>query len=204
MNWSTVHLEIIFYSAHLFQDFVVTAIFQNRLNSKEKYLTFLHIKKNKKHIAFTACFCHQKSFLFASSDQRILFLVVWESFRGLLANTFWPPCHTGLTAGLLEVLLSPQRNPGALTKWSSSSRAPPWLRSFYPDPSGTASSRKTPGGPEPLPLTHNGGHCALWDLQSSRDVSVPSPDLCLLGLCSDVHCLLPTLKLPQVDSKTLR
>lgn len=204
MNWSTVHLEIIFYSAHLFQDFVVTATFQNRLNSKEKYLTFLHIKKNKKNTLHSQPVFVTKK-VFSLLHQTREFCFSWsESFRGLLANTFWPPCHTGLTAGLLEVLLSPQRNPGALTKWSSSSRAPPWLRSFYPDPSGTASSRKTPGGPELLPLTHNGGHCALWDLQSSRDVSVPSPDLCLLGLCSDVHCLLPALKLPQVDSKTLQ
>lgn len=87
---------------------------------------------------------------------------------------FWPPCHTGLIAAemavLLEVLLSLMSD-----KWPSSSWSPPRLRSFYPDASWTASSRKSPGGSELLPLRDDGGHCALRHLQSSRDVSVPFP-----------------------------
>lgn len=58
---------------------------------------------------------------------------------------------------------------------------------------------------ELLPLTDDGGHCAQCHLQSSRNVSVPAPDLCLqiilsevyrqffdflLGLCSDLHAHL--------------
>uniref|UniRef100_A0A8C4T206 Solute carrier family 5 member 5 n=1 Tax=Erpetoichthys calabaricus TaxID=27687 RepID=A0A8C4T206_ERPCA len=38
-----------------------------------------------------------------------------------------------------------------------------------------ASSRKSPGGFEPLPLTDDGGHCAHWDLQSSRNFFVTFP-----------------------------
>ena len=38
-----------------------------------------------------------------------------------------------------------------------------------------ASSRKSPGGSELLPFTDDGGHCAHWDLQSSRIFSVPFP-----------------------------
>ena len=38
-----------------------------------------------------------------------------------------------------------------------------------------ASSRKSPGGSELFPFMDDGGHCAHWDLQSSRHFSVPFP-----------------------------
>ncbi len=51
--------------------------------------------------------------------------------------SIWPLYHTGLISGLLQrwllfwkVLLSPQRNAGALSEWPSGSWSPPWLRPF--------------------------------------------------------------------------
>ncbi len=53
--------------------------------------------------------------------------------------SIWPLYHTGLISGLLQrwllfwkVLLSPQRNAGALSEWPSGSWSPPWLRPFSP------------------------------------------------------------------------
>ena len=46
-----------------------------------------------------------------------------------------------------------------------------------------ASSRKSPGGSELLPFTDDGGHCAHWDLQSSRNFEIcSSRQSCLGGL----------------------
>ena len=80
--------------------------------------------------------------------------MVWESFRCILANSrgaamclllrsgfrTWPLYHSGLIGGLLQiwlsfwkVLLSPQRNAGALTEWPSGSCSPLWLRPFSPE-----------------------------------------------------------------------
>ena len=81
-----------------------------------------------------------KRSILVSSDQRILFLMVWESFSKIQAGCHvpfteeWLPSgqyHKGLIGGVLQrwsffwkILPSPQRNSGALSEWPLGSWSP--------------------------------------------------------------------------------
>jgi hypothetical protein len=94
-----------------------------------------------------------KCYILVSSDQIILFLMVWESLGAFwqtpsgLSCVFhwgvasvWPLYHKGLIGGVLQrwlsfwkVLPSPQRNSRAQLEWPSGSLSPPWPRPFSTD-----------------------------------------------------------------------
>ena len=100
------------------------------------------------HLAF-----RPKSSSLVSSNQRIFFIMVWESFRCLLATpsgltcafhrglaSIWPLYNKGLIGGVLQrwlsfwkVLPSPQKNNGALLEWPLCPWSLPWPRPFSPD-----------------------------------------------------------------------
>jgi hypothetical protein len=91
-----------------------------------------------------------KSSILFSSDQSILFLMVWSSLDFFWQTpsgqscafywgvaTIWSLYHKGLIGGMLKrwlsiwkVLPSPQRNSTALSEWPLDSRSPPWPSSF--------------------------------------------------------------------------
>lgn len=183
-TWTEVQcIWKVFHSASRFPDFVVLAIFQNGLNFKQKYCKILYIKKHTHtHITFTAS-RHQQNSPFASWFVSCGLRVLQGPFGKHQEGCRVPFGHPAIQVWLLRRRLSFWRfHRGTLTNRPSSSWLPPRLRPFYPDPSWTASS-ESPAGSERLPLTDDGGHCALWDLQSSGAVSVPFPQICtcLLG-----------------------
>ncbi len=123
-----------------------------------------------------------KSSILVSSDQRILFVTILESFRCFLANSVrvfmclalrrgfaGPLCHKAPTGGGLQwwltfynFLPSPECISGAQPQWSLGSSPP--IAQF----GRTASSRKGSGRPKRLPFKDYGGHCALRNLKCSR------------------------------------
>ncbi len=130
---------------------------------------------------------HNDQFLFHQTRE---FGFSWsESPSGGLSCVFhwgvasvWPLYHTGLIGGVLQrwlffwkVLLSIQRNAGALSEWPSGSWSPPWLRPFSPDRSVWPGGPKSPGGSKLLPFMDDEDHCVHWDLQCCRNFSVPFP-----------------------------
>ena len=145
------------------------------------------------HLAF-----RPKCSILVSSDQRILFLMVGESFRCLLANSkravmclllrsgfrldttikAWlvECCRDGcpserfthLHRGTLELFQSDHR---VLGHHPDQGPSPP-IAQF----GRTASSMKSLGGSRPLlPFKNDGGHCVLGDLQCYRHFLVPFP-----------------------------
>jgi hypothetical protein len=120
-----------------------------------------------------------------------LFLIVWEPFRCLLANSkraviclllrsgfrldTLPSCRDScpsgkfshLYRGTLELCQSYYRFLGHLPDQGPS---PPIAQFGW-----AASSRKSLGGSKLLPFKNNGGHCVLGDLQCCRHFLVPFP-----------------------------
>ncbi len=135
-----------------------------------------------------------KSSILVSSDQRILFVTILESFRCFLANSVrvfmclalrrgfvGPLCHKAPTGGGLQwwltfynFLPSPECISGAQPQWSLGSSPP--IAQF----GRTASSRKGSGRPKRLPFKNYGGHCALRNLKCSRN--------CFVTLARSVPC----------------
>ena len=124
-----------------------------------------------------------KSSNLVSSDQRILFLMVWESLGAFwqtpseLSCAFycrvasvWPLYHNGLISGVLQrwlscwkLLPSPQRNSGSLSEWPSflvhlpdQGPSPPISQFGL-----AASSWKSLGGSKLLPFKNDGHHCLI-------------------------------------------
>ena len=137
------------------------------------------------------------SSILVSSDQRILFRMVCESFwqtPSLLSCAFywgvasvWPLYHKGLIDGVLQRCLSWKffhLNRGNVKLCQIDHRIIGHLPDQGPSPptalfGRVASSRKCLGGSKLLPFQIDGGHCILGDLQCCRHFWNPSPDLCL-------------------------
>jgi len=146
-------------------------------------------------------FHRTREFCFSWSE-RVLQVPFWQTPDGLSCAFYWEVAsvwslyHTGLIGGVLQrwlffwkVLLSPQRNAGALSEWPSGSWSPPLLRSFSSiDQFGwAASSRKSPGGSKLLQFTDDGGHCA--SIKNCLGGLKTIPWTSRLGLCSDILCI---------------
>lgn len=120
-----------------------------------------------------------KSSIFVSIDQRMSFLMVWESFSCLFGKP--QVCsfislvyHTGLIGGVLQnwlyfwkVLLSSQSNTGALLL----------ITSLIPSTSVAqmTSCRKSPICFKLLWFTDDEGNCGLWNLQFCIGFLYPCP-----------------------------
>ena len=136
-----------------------------------------------------------KSSILVSPDQRILFLMVWESLGAFWQTpsrlscafywgvpSIWPLYHEGLIGGMLQrwlsfwkVLPPLQRNCRALSEWPSRSWSPPWPRPFFLDCSFWLGGQlwKSLGGSKFHPFMNDGSHCG--DLQCCRMFLVPFP-----------------------------
>ncbi len=120
-----------------------------------------------------------KSYILVSSDQRILFVTILESFRCFLANSMRAfVCLALREASVVQwwltfynFLPSPECISGAQPQCSS-----PPIAQF----GRTASSRKGSGRPKRLPFKDYGGHCALRNLKCSRN--------CFVTLARSVPC----------------
>jgi hypothetical protein len=123
-----------------------------------------------------------------SSDQRILFLMVWEScafYRGV--GSVWPLYHKGLIGGAAEIVIILEGSPISIEE-PCGSWSPPWPRHL---------SRTELRGTK---KSHDGGRCVLADLQCFRNVLVPFtrsvpqhnlrtiPLTSWLGFFSNMHC----------------
>ena len=125
-----------------------------------------------------------KSSTLVSSDQRITFLMVWESFRYPLANSKWavlclllrgfrlatlPSRPDWWSAAEMVVLL--EGYPLSTEELQSSVREGP--RPFSPDCSFWPGDQlyESLSGSKILPF--NGGHCVLGDLQCCRHGTFP-------------------------------
>jgi len=129
-----------------------------------------------------------------SSDQRILFFIVWESFMCCLANSMQAFICLALRRGfrratlpkapaggglqwwltLWNFLPSPYCISGAQPQWSLGSSLPlsPRLFSHTCSVWLDARSRKSSGRPKLLPFKDYGGHCALRNLECCRNYFV--------------------------------
>jgi hypothetical protein len=127
--------------------------------------------------------------ILVSSHQRILFLIVWESFRCILANSKQAVMCFLLRSGFLsghstiKGLIG-----GVLQRWENLPEGQPSpQRSYVRVTIGfpiaqfgwVASSRKSLGGSKLFPFKNDGGHSVLGDLQCCRTFLVPFPDLYL-------------------------
>ncbi len=121
-----------------------------------------------------------KSSILVSSDQRILFVTILESFRCFLANSMWAfmclalRSHKAPTGGGLQWWLTFSHLPNASLELSHSDL---WVLLYLSHQGSsppiaqfgrTASSRKGSGRPKRLPFKDYGGHCALRNLKCSR------------------------------------
>ena len=113
-----------------------------------------------------------KSSILFSSDQRILFLLVWESFRcqkAWLVECCRNGCPSGsfshLHRGTVELSQSDHRVLGHLLDQGPSSL----IGQFGREVSSSL------GGSKLLPFKNDGGHCVVGDLQCCRSVFVHFP-----------------------------
>lgn len=152
------------------------------IKNTHTHTNYIHSLKSPTKFSF----CFMVCFLWSASPLGAF----WQTPGGLPC-AFWPPCHAGLIAMETAVLLEvPQRNSDkpaiellvtSLTKGLSTQvpHGQPALRVLL--------------GLERLPLTDDGGHCALWDLQSSRIGSATFPSPRFVPACLVLGCALPTV-----------
>ena len=137
-----------------------------------------------------------KSWILVSSDQRILFLMFWDSLVafwqtpiGLSCAFYWewlPSGHSTIKAWLVECCRDgwpsgrySHLHRGSLDLCLSDHRVLGHLPDQGPSPpiaqfGWAARSRKSFGGSK-LPFKIDGGHCVLGDLQCCRHLLVPFP-----------------------------
>ncbi len=135
-----------------------------------------------------------KSFILVSSDQRILFFTILESFRCFLANSMQAFMCLALRRGFSAIsAIKPRLVEGCSDGWLSTtfshlpnaslelSHSDLWVLLYLSHQGSspliaqfgwTASSRKGSGHPKRLPFKDYGGHCALRNLKCSRNVFV--------------------------------
>ena len=139
------------------------------------------------------------SSILVSSDQRILFLIVWESLGAFWKTPSWLSCdfywgvasvwplyHNGLFGRMLQrwlsfwkVLPSPQRSSVRVTIGFLVTSLPKALLPRLLSLAWRPALRKRLCGSKRLPFKNDAGHCVLGDLQCCRHFLCPSPVLCL-------------------------
>ncbi len=131
-----------------------------------------------------------KSYILVSSDQRILFVTILESFRCFLANSMRVFMCLALRRGFRRATrIKPRLVEGCSDGWLSTTfshlpnaslelrHSDLWVLLYLSHQGSsppiaqfgrTASSRKGSGRPKRLPFKDYGGHCALRNLKCSR------------------------------------
>lgn len=151
---------------------------------------------------FNLCFISPKNFV--PHGRRVLQMPFGKLVLLRSDYSVSPLCHTGVICGVLQEWLISESF-SSLHRAMLRALSDHWIRGHLPEgPSiliaqvGRAvSSRKCPGDFKFLQFMDDGGHCAHWDLQCSRNFSVPFPRSVPWY---NFQIMFNQLNLPQVDS----